>query len=109
MPEFYTIFARKKIVFAQIWGATAPPLRLLRLWILAWCNALRDDSRVNREVNSNLRVEQPALSVTIHPRALMLMAERQEGPSAGKTAATTVPKCFVDNCLSRNKWEKWVI
>jgi len=31
-------------------------------WILAWCNALWDNSRVNREVNSNLRVEQPALS-----------------------------------------------
>ena len=30
-------------------------------WILAWCNALRD-SRVNREVNSNLHVEQLALS-----------------------------------------------
>jgi len=31
-------------------------------WILAWCNALRDNSRVNREVNSNLHVEQLALN-----------------------------------------------
>ena len=34
---------------------------MVNSWILAWCNALRDNSRVNREVNSNLRVEQPAL------------------------------------------------
>ena len=49
---------------------------MVNSWILAWCNALRDNSRVNREVYSNLHMEQPALTVVpVH-----IMADLLSGP-----------------------------